>query len=29
MEIHKGMYGLPQAVKISNDKMKLRMTNFG
>ena len=29
MEIQKGMYGLPQASKIANDKLKLHLTNFG
>ena len=29
MEIQKGMYGLPQAGKIANDKLKLHMAKFG
>ena len=29
MEIQKGMFGLPQAGKIANDKMKLHMTKIG
>ena len=28
MEIQKGMYGLPQAGKISNNKLKLHIDNF-
>ena len=28
MEIHKGMYGLPQAGKIANDKLKLHLAKF-
>ena len=28
MEIQKGMYGLPQAGKIANDKLKLHLTKF-
>ena len=29
MEIQKGMYGLPQAGKIANDKLKLHLYKFG
>ena len=29
MEIHKGMYGLPQGGKIENDKLKLHLAKFG
>ena len=29
MEIQKGMYGLPQAGKIENDKLKLHLAKFG
>ena len=29
MEIQKGMYGLPQAGKIANDKLKLHISKFG
>ena len=29
MEIHKGMYGLPQAGKNANDKLKLHLAKFG
>ena len=29
MEIQKGMYGLPQAGKIANDKLKLYLSRFG
>ena len=29
MEIQKGMYGLPQAGKIANDKLKLHLAKFG
>ena len=29
MEIQKGVYGLPQAGKIANDKLKLHMSKFG
>ena len=29
MEIQKGMYGLPQAEKIANDKLKLHLAKFG
>ena len=29
MEIQKGMYGIPQAGKIANDKINLHLTNFG
>ena len=29
MEIQKGMYGLPQAGKITNDKLKLNLAKFG
>ena len=29
MEIQKGMYGLPQAAKIANDKLKLHLAKFG
>ena len=29
MEIQKGMYGLPQAGKIANDKLKLHLDKFG
>ena len=29
MEIQKGMYGLPQAWKIINDKLKLYLAKFG
>ena len=29
MEIQKGMYGLPQAGKIANDKPKLHLAKFG
>ena len=29
MEIQKGMYGLTQAGKIENDKLKLHLANFG
>ena len=28
-EIQKGMYGLPQAEKIANDKLKLHLAKFG
>ena len=28
MEIQKGMYGLPQAGKIANDKLKLHLDKF-
>ena len=28
-EIQKGMYGLPQSGKISNDKLKLHLDKFG
>ena len=28
MEIQKGMYGLPQAEKIANDKVELRLAKF-
>ena len=29
MEIQKGVYGLPQARKISNDKVNIRLSKFG
>ena len=29
MDIQKGMYGLPQAGKIANDKLKLHLAKFG
>ena len=29
MEIQKGMYGLPQAGRIANDKLKLHLSKFG
>ena len=29
MEIQKGVYGLPQEVNISNDKLNLHMAKFG
>ena len=29
MEIQRGMYGLPQLVKFSNDKLKLHLDKFG
>ena len=29
MEIQKAMYGLPQAGKIANDKLKLHISKFG
>ena len=29
MDIQKGKYGLPQAGKISNDKLKLHLAKFG
>ena len=29
MEIQKGMYGLPQAGNIANDKLKLHLAKFG
>ena len=29
MEIQKGMYGLPQAGKIENDKLKIHLAKFG
>ena len=29
MEVQKGMYGIPQAGKIANDKLKLHVTKFG
>ena len=29
MEIQKGMYGIPQAGKIANDKLKLHLAKFG
>ena len=29
MEIEKGVYGLPQAGKIANDKLKLHLEKFG
>ena len=29
MEIHKGMYGIPQAGKIANDKLKIILAKFG
>ena len=29
MEIQKGMYGLPQAGKVANDKLKLHLAKFG
>ena len=29
METQKGMYGLPEAGKIANDKAKLHLANFG
>ena len=29
MEIQKGMYGLPQAGKIADDKLKLNLSKFG
>ena len=29
LEIQKGMYGLPQAEKITNDTLKLHLTKFG
>ena len=29
MEIQKGMYGLPQAVNMENDKLKLHLAKFG
>ena len=29
MQIKNGMYGIPQSGKISNDKLKLHLENFG
>ena len=29
MEIQKGIYGLPQAGKITNDKLKLHLSKIG
>ena len=29
MEIQKGVYGIPQACKLSNDKLKLHLAKFG